>query len=95
LLILLLHLRQLTHGPHATSTDIHCALNTIDFNAAALHIQNKAATRAFLRKINIVAMHRLAFAYFTTTRHVSLPLYFISGLTGVLASPSLDNQAYL
>jgi hypothetical protein len=77
--MLLSCLWQLAHGSQATSADIHVALNTIDFNATALYIQHKAAARAFLRKINIVAMHRFAFAYFTTTRHIPLPLYFIAG----------------
>ena len=74
---LLSRLRQLVHGSQATSTDIYSVLNTIDFNTTALYIQHKASSRALLRKINIIAIHRLAFAYFTTTRHLTLPLYFI------------------
>jgi hypothetical protein len=67
--------RQLGHGSQATSTDIHFARNTIDFNAAVLHVQHEAATCTFLREINIIAMHWLAFTYFTTTRHITHPLY--------------------
>jgi hypothetical protein len=79
LLILLSSLGQLAHGSQAAGTDIHCTLNTIDFNTTSLDVQHKAASRAFLRKIDIIAMHRLAFANFTTTRHRSLPLYSMIG----------------
>jgi len=68
---------QLVHSSQATSTDIYFALNTIDFNTTALYIQHKASSRALLRKINIIAIHRLAFAYLTTTRHITLPLNFM------------------
>src|SRR6266700_68151 len=74
---LLPRLWQLVHGSQATSTDIYFAPNTIDFDTTALYIQHKATSRALLRKINIIAIHRLAFAYLTTTRHISLPLYFV------------------
>ncbi len=68
---------QLVHGSQATGTDIYCTLNTIDFDTTALYIQYKASSSALLRKINIIAIHRLAFAYLTTTGHITLPLYFI------------------
>jgi len=74
---LLSRLWQLVHGSQATGTDIYCALNTIDFDTTALYIQHKASTCALLRKINIIAIHRLAFAYLTTTRHITLPLNFM------------------
>jgi len=68
-------LRQLAHGSQATSTDIDGAFNAIDFHVVALDIQHKAAARALLRERHIIAMHRLAFAYFTTTSHITFPLY--------------------
>jgi hypothetical protein len=67
-------LLQLVHGSQATGTDIYFAPNTIDLDTTTLHIQHKASSRALLRKINIIAIHRLAFAYLTTTRHITLPL---------------------
>src|SRR5260370_42331228 len=67
---------QLVHGSQATGTDIDRACNTIDLDAATVHIQHKTTARALLRERHIIAMHGLAFAYFTTTRHINLPLYF-------------------
>jgi hypothetical protein len=61
---------QLVHGSQATGTDIDRACNTIDLDAATVHIQHKTTARALLRERHIVAMHGLAFAYFTTTRHI-------------------------
>jgi hypothetical protein len=75
----LFRLRQLAHGSQAAGADIDRAHNAVDFNAAALDIQHEAAARALLRERHIVAMHGLAFAYFTTTRHIPLPLYLIVG----------------
>jgi hypothetical protein len=76
----LFRLRQLAHGSQAAGADIDRAHNAVDFNAAALDIQHEAAARALLRERHIVAMHGLAFAYFTTTRHMDHPLFFIAGL---------------
>ena len=90
----LFHLWQLVHSSQATSTDIDCTPHTIDFDTTALYIQHKASSSALLRKINIIAIHRLAFAYLTTTRHITLPLYFIYGL-GVASQASLDNEVCL
>jgi hypothetical protein len=73
----LFHLRQLAHGSQAAGADIDRAHNAVDFNAAALDIQHEAAARALLRERHIVAMHGLAFAYFTTTRHMDHPLFFL------------------
>jgi hypothetical protein len=61
---------QLVHGSQATGTDIDRACNTIDLDAATVHIQHKTTARALLRERHIIAMHGLAFAYFTTTRHI-------------------------
>jgi hypothetical protein len=73
----LFRLRQLAHGSQAACADIDRAHNAVDFNAAALDIQHEAAARAMLRERHIVAMHGLAFAYFTTTRHMDHPLFFL------------------
>src|SRR5260370_13886481 len=72
----LFRVRRLVHGCQAACADIERAHNAVDFNAAALDIQHEAAARALLRERHIVAMHGLAFAYFTTTRHMDHPLFF-------------------
>src|SRR5579875_556879 len=58
---------QLTHRAQETGADIHCARRAVDFQAAAMHVQHKAAASAALRKADIVSIHRLTLTYFTTT----------------------------
>jgi len=55
------------HRTHTACADIDGARHTIDLDAAALHVQHKTTARAALRETHIIAMHRLALTYFTTT----------------------------
>ncbi len=64
----------LAHSAQAARADIHCTRSPIDFEAAAMYVEYKAAACTMLRKRYVVAVHRLTFTYITATcGHCSLP----------------------
>src|SRR5579859_6793965 len=66
-LLLLPRLWQLASGAQAARADVDITHDATNLEAAAMHIQHEAAARALLREVRMIAIERLALAYFTTT----------------------------
>ena len=61
------HFGKFGHGTHTACADVHGFVCPVDFDAAALYIQDEATTCAVLRVWHVIAIHWLALANFTTT----------------------------
>src|ERR1700736_4314751 len=63
----LLCLWEFAHGSQAAGADVYVAFDAINFQTTFVYIEYKAAARALLREIRIIAVQWLPFTYFTTT----------------------------